>query len=164
MGVPSYSTNDPSNTGSIPSSTTGVLSNTNLPSSTGVPSDSTVTGLPPASSGSVPPPVPSSTVTSSIVPPSDVPAVIGTSSVPRPTATLQPSPTATSENAGTSAPFDPPGKKLEVLPIGLGVFAGVSVIALFVVGVVTYERTKHRRNFRRLRLEEAGNRMGYGTA
>lgn len=71
-----------------------------------------------------------------------------------------------------------------MLPIGLGVFAGVSVIALFVVGLVTYERTKHRRvswsrfspivtesddgrsvqNFRKLRLEEAGNRMGYGAA
>ena len=32
-----------------------------------------------------------------------------------------------------------------MLPIGLGVFAGVSVIALFVVGIVTYERAKHRR-------------------
>lgn len=71
-----------------------------------------------------------------------------------------------------------------MLPIGLGVFAGVSVIALFVVGLVTYERTKHRRvswnrlsqtvtesddggplqNFRKLRLQEAGNRMGYGAA
>jgi len=71
------------------------------------------------------------------------------------------SPTASPE---AQAAFDPPGKKLEVLPIGLGVFAGVSVIALFVVGLVTYERTKHRRNFRKLKLEEAGNRMGYGAA
>lgn len=70
-----------------------------------------------------------------------------------------------------------------MLPIGLGVFAGVSVIALFVVGIVTYERAKHRRvslsrarrqwnasnhdpyaqNFRKLKLEEAGSRMGYGA-
>jgi hypothetical protein len=55
------------------------------------------------------------------------------------------SPTANAENAGEDAPFNPPGKKLEVLPIGLGVFAGVSVIALLVVGIVTYERTKHRK-------------------
>ena len=32
-----------------------------------------------------------------------------------------------------------------MLPIGLGVFAGVSVIALVVVGLVTYERTKYRK-------------------
>lgn len=32
-----------------------------------------------------------------------------------------------------------------MLPIGLGVFAGISVIALIVVGLVTYERTKYRR-------------------
>lgn len=32
-----------------------------------------------------------------------------------------------------------------MLPIGLGVFAGVSVIALIVVGLVTYERTKYRK-------------------
>jgi uncharacterized membrane protein YfcA len=32
-----------------------------------------------------------------------------------------------------------------VLPIGLGVFAGISVIALIVVGLVTYERTKYRK-------------------
>lgn len=38
-----------------------------------------------------------------------------------------------------------PGRKLSVLPIGLGVFAGISVIALVVVGLVTYERTKYRK-------------------
>jgi predicted ribonuclease YlaK len=58
-----------------------------------------------------------------------------------------------------------PGKKLEVLPIGLGVFAGISVIALIVVGLVTYERTKHRRVFRQRKLAEMGQDMGYsGTA
>ena len=91
-----------------------------------------------------------------------------------------PSPTATPENAGAASL---PGKKLQVLPIGLGVFAGVSAIALLVVGIVTYERAKHRRvslsrllpvvtesddfcpqNFRKLKLEEANNQMGYGAA
>jgi hypothetical protein len=45
----------------------------------------------------------------------------------------------------TSAAFGIPGKKLSVLPIGLGVFAGISLIALIVVGLVTWERTKYRR-------------------
>jgi len=73
------------------------------------------------------------------------------------------SPNAGAENAGAdTTPFDPPGKKLEVLPIGLSVFAGVSVIALVVVGIVTYERTKHRKNFRKQKQEEANNQMGYG--
>jgi hypothetical protein len=55
-----------------------------------------------------------------------------------------------------------PGRKLEVLPIGLGVFAGISVIALIVVGLVTYERTKYRKAFRQRKLAENGANMGYG--
>lgn len=47
--------------------------------------------------------------------------------------------------AAEQAAATTPGQKLEVLPIGLGVFAGVSVIALIVVGLVTYERTKYRK-------------------
>jgi hypothetical protein len=54
--------------------------------------------------------------------------------------------TASSPGAtGTTAAFAIPGKQIQVLPIGLGVFAGVSVIALIVVGLVTYERTKYRK-------------------
>jgi len=67
--------------------------------------------------------------------------------------------------AAASAPaqaFTLPGKKLSVLPIGLGVFAGISVIALIVVGLVTYERTKYRKAFRQRKLAEAGSAMGYG--
>jgi len=55
-----------------------------------------------------------------------------------------------------------PGKSLNVLPIGLGVFAGISVIALIVVGLVTYERTKYRKAFRQRKLAESGAAMGYG--
>ena len=74
-----------------------------------------------------------------------------------------------------------PGRKLSVLPIGLGVFAGISVIALVVVGLVTYERTKYRKvalsfvcrqgfntqvlvfqAFRQRKLAESGAAMGYG--
>lgn len=64
--------------------------------------------------------------------------------------------------AAQEAQASTPGQKLEVLPIGLGVFAGVSVIALIVVGLVTYERTKYRKAFRQRKLAEAGANMGYG--
>lgn len=73
------------------------------------------------------------------------------------TAITTPSAAAAQEAAATT-----PGRKLEVLPIGLGVFAGVSVIALIVVGLVTYERTKYRKAFRQRKLAEAGANMGYG--
>lgn len=62
----------------------------------------------------------------------------------------------------TSAAFAVPGQKIQVLPIGLGVFAGISVIALIVVGLVTYERTKYRKAFRARKLAESGAGMGYG--
>jgi uncharacterized membrane protein len=52
--------------------------------------------------------------------------------------------TATSSSSAAAA-FQIPGKKISVLPIGLGIFAGISVIALIVVGLVTYERTKYRK-------------------
>jgi len=61
-----------------------------------------------------------------------------------------------------STSFTVPGQKIQVLPIGLGVFAGISVIALIVVGLVTYERTKYRKAFRARKLAEAGAGMGYG--
>jgi len=53
-----------------------------------------------------------------------------------------------------------PGRKLSVLPIGLGLFAGISVIALTVVGLVTYERTKYRKAFRQRRLAELSAQIG----
>jgi len=54
-----------------------------------------------------------------------------------------------------------PGKSIQVLPIGLGVFAGISALALIVVGLVTYERTKYRKAFRQRKLAEQGAAMGY---
>ena len=77
-----------------------------------------------------------------------------------PSSTISPAAAAANSPSGTSAAdsttssaaaFQLPGTKLSVLPIGLGVFAGISVIALIVVGLVTYERTKYRR-VRRLGL------------
>ena len=75
--------------------------------------------------------------------------------------------TATSSataSAAAQAAFQIPGKQLQVLPIGLGVFAGISVIALIVVGLVTYERTKYRRAFRQKKLAEQAAPIAYGTA
>jgi len=55
-----------------------------------------------------------------------------------------------------------PGQTIQVLPIGLGVFAGITVIALIVVGIVTFERTQYRKAFRARKLAEQGGAMGYG--
>jgi len=69
---------------------------------------------------------------------------------------------ANGDPTATDVPFSVPGRNIAVLPIGLGVFAGISVIALIVVGLVTYERTKYRKAFRERRLAETGAGMGYG--
>jgi hypothetical protein len=69
---------------------------------------------------------------------------------------------AADTSASATSNIKVPGTTLSVLPIGLGVFAGISVIALIVVGLVTYERTKYRKAFRQRRLAEAGAGMGYG--
>jgi len=68
---------------------------------------------------------------------------------------------ASASNSAQAA-FQIPGKKISVLPIGLGIFAGISVIALIVVGLVTYERTKYRKIFRQRKLAEQGQGTGYG--
>lgn len=93
----------------------------------------------------------------------------GDSSAADPEATLT---TATVTNAdgslstvvttASAAAAEVPGRTLAVLPIGLGVFAGISVIALIVVGLVTYERTKYRKAFRQRKMAETGANMGYG--
>lgn len=96
------------------------------------------------------------------------PIALGTSltsasGVTAPLAAQSVSATAAAESvAPTSTELDLPGKSLSVLPIGLGIFAGISVIALVVIGLVTYERTKHRRAFRERKLAEAGAGMGHG--
>ncbi|KAF9793061.1 hypothetical protein BJ322DRAFT_1032813 [Thelephora terrestris] len=182
--IPS-STDVPPLSGSVSSSTQDGLSSTGVPSST-LPPDSTITSLssPPSSTSTSSDVVPSSSGPVVVIGVSSVPIPVATpqpdstdsSTVVSPPSSTAPlplsqssssllptvSPTASAENSGAEAPFDPPGKKLEVLPIGLGVFAGVSVIALLVVGIVTYERTKHRKNFRMRRQQEVNNQMGYG--
>ncbi|KAI9509490.1 hypothetical protein F5148DRAFT_749296 [Russula earlei] len=112
-------------------------------------------------------------------------SVVGLSTIPLPTVTPSPqnspstiAPRSTSSAVGTStlpgadnasaspsstaeSAFQIPGKKISVLPIGLGIFAGISVIALIVVGLVTYERTKYRKIFRQRKLAEQGAGVGY---
>ena len=61
------------------------------------------------------------------------------------TGTTAPDTTPSDATATPQGAFQIPGKKISVLPIGLGIFAGISVIALIVVGLVTYERTKYRK-------------------
>lgn len=62
----------------------------------------------------------------------------------------------------TAAAVQIPGQTIQVLPIGLGVFAGIMVIALIVVGIVTFERTQYRKAFRARKMAEQGGNMGYG--
>ena len=52
---------------------------------------------------------------------------------------------AAGQASAEEEPFTLPGQKLSVVPIGLGVLGGISAIALIVVGLVTYERTKYRK-------------------
>ncbi|KAJ7287424.1 hypothetical protein C8J57DRAFT_585615 [Mycena rebaudengoi] len=87
----------------------------------------------------------------------------GVSTVAAPSSTNPPGSAAEQQAAPSeSTAFTVPGQKLQVLPIGLGVFAGISVIALIVVGLVTYERTKYRKAFRARKLAESGAGIGYG--
>ncbi|PVF96768.1 hypothetical protein CPB86DRAFT_775639 [Serendipita vermifera] len=137
----------------IPASEAGTPSPSASASATGStpPAISVIgTGQIPTSAAGTPSPAPTSTATL-------VTSVTTLSDGSLSTLTSTPSAAAAQEAAATT-----PGKKLEVLPIGLGVFAGVSVIALIVVGLVTYERTKYRKAFRQRKLAEAGANMGYG--
>ncbi|KAJ4483301.1 hypothetical protein J3R30DRAFT_1760593 [Lentinula aciculospora] len=94
----------------------------------------------------------------------------GSASVTSTSAATTSSATAAADNANPTssglatqqlaeATYVVPGKSLQVLPIGLGVFAGISALALIVVGLVTYERTKYRKAFRQRKLAEQGAAM-----
>ncbi|KAJ7446164.1 hypothetical protein B0H11DRAFT_2085331 [Mycena galericulata] len=93
--------------------------------------------------------------------PASAAATVAANAVATPPAVSAAAENASSASASASA-FVVPGQTLQVLPIGLGVFAGISVIALIVVGLVTYERTKYRKAFRARKLAESGAGMGYG--
>jgi len=82
----------------------------------------------------------SSEVSSTVIPPSETSASI-VNVAPSPSESTSATPTA-------AAAFVMPGRSLEVLPVGLGVFGGISAIVVIVVAVVTYERTQYRKAFR----------------
>ncbi|KAG2148528.1 hypothetical protein BD769DRAFT_1412756 [Suillus cothurnatus] len=59
------------------------------------------------------------------------------------------------------AAFSMPGRSLQVLPVGLGVFGSITGITIIIVALVTLERIRYRRVFRERRLAEQGAMMGY---
>ncbi|RXK41402.1 hypothetical protein M231_01307 [Tremella mesenterica] len=76
---------------------------------------------------------------------------------------------AQQDNA-TAAAVVIPGQHMQVLPIGLGIFGGLTALTLIIVGYVMYERRKYKGQFRKRKLAEKGAPMGtsqgvtYGTA
>ncbi|KAH8994028.1 hypothetical protein EDB92DRAFT_1934437 [Lactarius akahatsu] len=179
------STSSPSaSTPSIASTPASVQSSpTNTTTSTTASSGSNSSSTPPPSFTPVFSKVPLPSVMSVSSPPASSPtptstpepAVVVTDALTDAQTSQSTSPVATSTASPETAPdtsptpssaaqgaFQIPGKKISVLPIGLGIFAGISVIALIVVGLVTYERTKYRKIFRQRKLAEQGAGPGYG--
>lgn len=111
---------------------TGAIANTATPAA------AAATSLPPTLSGVVVGPQTPEAATST--PAADA---------AQPTATDAASPTiaAAAEQPSESA-FQLPGRQLNVLPVGLGVTGGVSVLALGIVGFVSWERRRYRKQFR----------------
>ncbi|KAF8345933.1 hypothetical protein F5887DRAFT_964170 [Amanita rubescens] len=132
-----------------PGTTSTATSNTSTPSPTTSPTPTTS-------------PVPSSSPTTTpgfVSPTSSSASSLTSSTTPTSTASAAADKQAPPTQSAAQA-FKIPGKTLSVLPIGLGVFAAILVIALIVVGLVTYERTKYRKAFRQRRLAETGSSMG----
>ncbi|KAG2058995.1 hypothetical protein BDR06DRAFT_949611 [Suillus hirtellus] len=66
-----------------------------------------------------------------------------------------------SATPAVQAAFSMPGRSLQVLPVGLGVFGSITGITIIIVALVTFERVRYRRVFRERRLAEQGAMMGY---
>ncbi|KAI9569744.1 hypothetical protein HD554DRAFT_2189854 [Boletus coccyginus] len=77
------------------------------------------------------------------------------------TTLLATSPTA-STSPSAAAAFVMPGTSIQVLPVGLGVFGGITAIAIFFVAFVTWERVQHRKAFRQQRMAESNLSRYYG--
>lgn len=163
-GSSTSSAQSPNSTPSSPPATTPVVT-TSSTANPGTTSVATSTASPPSPTTSPNPttsPVPSSS-------PIPTPGFVSPTSSTASSLTSSATSTSTASAAADNQPppthpatqkFQIPGKTLSVLPIGLGVFAGILVIALIVVGLVTYERTKYRKAFRQRRLAETGPSMG----
>jgi len=48
-------------------------------------------------------------------------------------------------SAVVAAVFTMPGRSLEVLPVGLGIYGGITFITFMFVAFVTYERVQYRK-------------------
>ncbi|KAF8633458.1 hypothetical protein AX17_004627 [Amanita inopinata Kibby_2008] len=157
-GAPSGST-APTTTSKSPSASVSLTTSVIASPSQSIIVHNTTSAPIPATTASAPVPGTGSGVSPSATP--TTPAIVTSGST---SATSSQASAAAAEQASATPAqkFEIPGKNLSVLPIGLGVFAGISVIALIVVGLVTYERTKYRKAFRQRRLAEMGSTMGYG--
>jgi len=94
-------------------------------------------------------------VSSTIITPSSTGAAISAASSAVSGASMSATPSA-------QAAFSMPGRSIQVLPVGLGVFGSITGITIIIVALVTFERVRYRRVFRERRLAEQGAMMGYG--
>ncbi|KAL4080352.1 hypothetical protein V8B97DRAFT_740731 [Scleroderma yunnanense] len=83
-----------------------------------------------------------SELASTVVTPSASASSIEISIIPAPTGTLAVSMTP---SPIVAAAFTMPGRSLEVLPVGLGIYGGVTFITFMFVVFVTYERVQYRK-------------------
>jgi len=63
----------------------------------------------------------------------------------------------------SQAAFSLPGRTMQVLPVGIGVFGSVTAITIIIVAVVTVERVRYRKAFRERRLAQQNAMMQYGN-
>ncbi|KAG8690556.1 hypothetical protein FRC08_010494 [Ceratobasidium sp. 394] len=165
VAVATSTASTPSTSSVVSSTTTSAAPSASTPVATSSAASSTSSSASASSTAAAGGPakeIGTATKSASSVPPSTTtPAALSLSSTASAPQTSISATAAAAESSASATPFTLPGKKLEVLPIGLGVFAGISVIALIVVALVTYERTKYRKAFRQRKLAEQGAGMGY---
>lgn len=91
-------------------------------------------------------------VATSIVTPSASASSISVNLIPAPTGTSLQS--LASSSPAVVAAFVMPGRSLQVLPVGLCIYAGVTAITFGFVAFVTYERVQYRKAFQQRRMIE----------
>ncbi|KAI6046069.1 hypothetical protein EDC04DRAFT_1869053 [Pisolithus marmoratus] len=94
-------------------------------------------------------------VATSIVTPSPSASSISVNLVPAPTVSnVMPSQSVASSSPAVLAAFVMPGRSLQVLPVGLCIYAGVTALTFGFVAFVTYERVQYRKAFQQRRMIE----------
>ncbi|KAH7925941.1 hypothetical protein BV22DRAFT_1128613 [Leucogyrophana mollusca] len=99
-------------------------------------------------------------VSSTVLPPSATSSGIIINIAPSPSDSVAAG--SASASPSVAAAFSMPGRSLEVLPVGLGVFGGISAITVIIVALVTYERTQYRKAFRLRKQAQSDAIMAYG--